>query len=291
MKNNTLYTIGIDGGGTRCRGRIRDQNGNLIAEEGAGSANVHLNFSNSLETVRGLIDLLLEKSSNLSVDRKQIALGIGLAGILALGDEDRVAHHFSDFNHVSVGSDALTACLGAHGNRDGGLIIAGTGSAGIARIKGQTICIGGRGFILGDDGSGAQIGLASLKQAVLAADGLREHTPLTRKLMTHFSDDLIAVIRWSQTAKSSDYAAFTPLVFRFANNGDAVALPIIKEAGKAIDALALAVSKLGVNRIALVGGVAGALSPYLTPSSEFDIVEADRDAVDGAIILAGGKIL
>lgn len=290
MKNDTLYTIGIDGGGTRCRGKIRDRNGNLIAEDGAGSANVHLNFYESLKTVRSLIDVLIEKSDNLSVDRKQIALGIGLAGILASGDEERVAQEFSDFNHVYVGSDALTACLGAHGDRDGGLVIAGTGSAGIARINGQAISIGGRGFILGDDGSGAQIGLASLKQAILAADGLREHTPLTHKLMAHFADDPLAVIRWSQTAKSSDYAAFTPLIFRLANNGDAVALPIIKEAGKAIDALALAVSKLGVNRIALVGGIAGALSPYLTPNSEFVMVEADRDAVDGAIMLAGGKI-
>lgn len=290
MKNDKLYTIGIDGGGTRCRGKIRDRNGNLIAEEGTGSANVHINFSESLKKVRSLIDILIEKSGNLSVDRKQIALGIGLAGILASGDEERVAQEFSDFNHVYVGSDALTACLGAHGNRDGGLVIAGTGSAGIARIKGQTIGIGGRGFTLGDDGSGAQIGLAALKQAVLAADGMREHTPLTRKLMTHFADDVLAIIRWSQTAKSSDYAAFTPLVFRFANDGDDVALPIIKDAGKAIDALALAVSKLGVNRIALVGGIAEVLSPYLTPNAEFDLVEADRDAVDGAIILAGGKI-
>ena len=59
------YTIGIDGGGTRCRGRLRNINGKILAEEEAGSANVHLNFSDSITTIKILIgnkaDLLQNK--------------------------------------------------------------------------------------------------------------------------------------------------------------------------------------------------------------------------------------
>lgn len=36
----TLYYIGIDGGGTSCRARIRDDQGNLIGEAKSGSANI-----------------------------------------------------------------------------------------------------------------------------------------------------------------------------------------------------------------------------------------------------------
>ena len=92
------------------------------------------------------------------------------------------------------------------------------------------------------------------------------------------------------SAKSGDYASFAPIVFDFANNGDDVALPIIKDAAKAIHALALAVSALGVTNIALVGGISGAISPYLSQNSKFDIVKPERDPIDGAIMLAGGNI-
>jgi glucosamine kinase len=284
------YTIGIDGGGTRCRGRLRNIDGKILAEDEAGSANVHLNFLDSITTIRILIEKLIQKTGISAIKHAEISLGLGLAGILASGDEDRVANEFLDFGNVFVTSDAVTACIGAHGDCDGGLVIAGTGTAGLARLKGKAISIGGRGFALGDDGSGARIGWDALRQALLAADCLREHTQLTYKLMSRFGNDPMAVTRWSLNAKSGDYASFAPIVFGFADKGDDVALPIIKDAGKAIDTLAMAVSKLGVTRIALVGGISGAISPYLSHNSKFDIVKPERDPIDGAIMLAGGNI-
>ena len=284
------YTIGIDGGGTRCRGRLRNINGKILAEDEAGSANVHLNFLDSITTIKILIGNLFRKAEISAIEHTEISLGLGLAGILASGDEHRVANEFLDFGRVIVASDAVTACIGAHGDCDGGLVIAGTGTAGLARLKGKAISIGGRGFALGDDGSGARIGWDALRQALLAADGLRDHTQLTRKVMARFDNDSLAITRWSLSAKSGDYASFAPIVFDFANNGDDVALPIIKDAAKAIHALALAVSALGVTNIALVGGISGAISPYLSQNSKFDIVKPERDPIDGAIMLAGGNI-
>jgi glucosamine kinase len=52
----------------------------------------------------------------------------------------------------------------------------------------------------------------------------------------------------------------------------------------------LAVSALGATNIALVGGISGAISPYLSQNSKFDIVKPERDPIDGAIMLAGGNI-
>lgn len=290
MEKILRYTLGIDGGGTRCRGRIRNQFGNILAEGEAGSANIHVNFLDSMRTIRSLIEKLGQESRIFPLNYQEMSLGLGLAGILASGDESRVAREFSDFGAVHVASDAVTACIGAHRNCDGGLVIAGTGSAGLARVKGMNIGIGGRGFALGDDGSGARIGWDALRKALLAADGIRQHTQLTQKLMTRFGNDPLAVTRWSATAKSSDYAALAPIVFSLAEKGDAVALPIIKNAGRAITDLANAISRLGVTRIALVGGMAEAILPYVSTSSEFLMVEAANDAPDGAIIMAGGVI-
>ena len=114
------YTIGIDGGGTRCRGRLRNINGKILAEEEAGSANVHLNFLDSITTIKILIGNLLRKAEISAIEHTEISLGLGLAGILASGDEHRVANEFLDFGRVIVASDAVTACIGAHGDCDGG---------------------------------------------------------------------------------------------------------------------------------------------------------------------------
>lgn len=269
---------------------MRDRSGNIIAEETLGPANVHINRTSTLSTIRGLIDLLIEKSNHRFINRSQISLGLGLAGVMTSGDKYRISQEFLDFHSVFVESDAVTACLGAHGSRDGGLVIVGTGSSAVARIDGRNIGIGGRGFLLGDDGSGARIGLEALRQALLAADGLREHTPLSRRLMANFANDPVAATRWSLTAKSNDYAAFAPSVFRSADLGDAVALPIVKEAAKSIDTLIQTLSKMGAKNIALVGGIAAPLSPYLARKSAGHLVVPERDALEGAIMLANGSI-
>jgi len=54
------------------------------------------------------------------------------------------------------------------------LVIAGTGSAAVARVGGQRgRVIGGRGFLLGDDGSIARVGAEAIRAALRAHDGGR----------------------------------------------------------------------------------------------------------------------
>jgi len=62
------------------------------------------------------------------------------------------------------------------------------------------------------------------------------------------------------------------------------------EAAKAIAALANALNALGAERIALVGGFGEPLRPYLPPDVAKRLVRSRRDAVDGAILLAGGTL-
>ena len=64
----------------------------------------------------------------------------------------------------------MIACLGAHGGRDGGIVIAGTGSVGLAMVNGREFRIGGYGFPISDEGSGAEIGLHAIRLALRAHD-------------------------------------------------------------------------------------------------------------------------
>ena len=47
----TLYYVGIDGGGTSCRARIRDQHGQLIGEGKSGSANILLGVDLAMSSI------------------------------------------------------------------------------------------------------------------------------------------------------------------------------------------------------------------------------------------------
>ena len=130
---------------------------------------------------------------------------------------------------------------------------------------GTETIIGGRGFTLGDDGSGSHIGLDAMRAAMRAYDGLGPASALTRDLVGHFGGDPVAMMRWARDAKPGDFGAFAPRVFERAAACDPVALSIVGAAARAVGVLARGVVALGAERVALVGGVGEALRPYLDP--------------------------
>jgi glucosamine kinase len=284
------FYAGVDGGGTRCRVRLRGADGTELAFTEGGSANVHFDPEGALKTIQATLDHAFMEAGLADADKADTGLGLGLAGIVSLDDSARVQTSLAGYRHIKAESDAAAACLGAHAGTDGGLVIAGTGSAGFAIVKGTMTGIGGRGFSIGDEGSAARIGWEALRQSVLAADDLAPTTKMTLHMMKRFESDPAAVTRWTATARPADYGALAPIVFLHAEKGDAAALPIIKKAVAAILNLRAALQRLGADRIALVGGLAEPLTPWIDLSAKDPFVQPLHDAADGAILLAGGKL-
>jgi len=279
------FFLGVDGGGTRCRARLRDWSGRELGHGVGPASNIYVDFDAAMPVVRATIDSVIADAA-----RQEIAVGLGLAGVSDDKEAERVAAALPGFARVVVVNDAVAACVGANGLGDGGLIIAGTGSAGIARVGARTTIIGGRGFQLGDDGSAARLGQAALRATLRALDGLEPMSELARALGQHFGGDPLRMSRWAVDAKPRDYGAFAPQVLDLASSGDARACEIAGDAAKAIAALASALNALGAERIALVGGLGEPLRPYLPPDLATRLVQPRRDAVDGAILLAGGTL-
>jgi glucosamine kinase len=219
-----------------------------------------------------------------------MAIGLGLAGFKEASDSARVAAAFPGFWRVRAANDAATACIGAHAGADGGLVIAGTGSAAIARVRAKQTIIGGRGFALGDDGSGAHIGLGALRSAMRAFDGLGPASALTDDILAEFDGDPVAMMNWALEAKPGDFGAFAPRVLERAGAQDPVALEIVAVAARAIHALMRGVIALGAERVALVGGVGEAVRPYLEPDIAALLKPPLHDATDGAILFIGGAV-
>jgi glucosamine kinase len=288
--SGALLTLGVDGGATRCRARLRDSNGSALVEAAGAAANIHVDFVAAIAVLRALVREVMDGAGLTDADRARIAIGFGLAGIEDLSDAARVVEAFPGFRLVRAANDAVTACIGAHAGADGGLVIAGTGSAAIARVKGKETIIGGRGFTIGDDGSGAHIGLDAMRAAMRAFDGLGPASALTADIIGRFGGDSVAMMRWARDAKPGDFGAFAPGVFSRAADGDRIALEIAARAAGAIGALTRGAIALGAGRVALVGGAGEALRPYLEPDIAALLKPPLHDANDGAILLAGGII-
>ena len=64
----------------------------------------------------------------------------------------------------------------------------------------------------------------------------------------------------------------------------------MRAAARAVDALIGAVRDLGAERVVLVGGLSEAIRAYLAPQSQAALRRRLFDAVDGAILLAGGVL-
>jgi glucosamine kinase len=284
-----LY-LGVDGGATHCRARLRDADGKALAEASGAAANIHVDFAAAVAAMRAVVEEVLGKAGVGDIHRGTIALGFGLAGFKQGSDQTRVATAFPGFRLVCAANDATTACIGAHAGEDGGLVIAGTGSAAIARVLGKEIIIGGRGFALGDDGSGAHIGLEALRSAMRAFDGLGPASALTDDTLAGFGGDPIAMMNWALEAKPGDFGAFAPRVFERAAEHDPVARDIALKAARAIGALTRGVVALGAERVALVGGVGDAMRPYFEPDVVARLSPPLYDPTDGAILLVGGVI-
>jgi glucosamine kinase len=289
MSGAPLY-IGVDGGATRCRARLRDAEGKALAAASGAAANIHVDFAAAVAVMRGLIDEVLGKAGVAAADRTRIAIGFGLAGFSDAGDEARVVAAFPGFGIARAANDSTTACIGAHAGADGGLVNAGTGSVAIARVAGQETIIGGRGFTLGDDGSAAHIGLEALRAATGAYDGLAPASALTGEILGQFGDDPVAMVRWAREAKPGDFGAFAPRVFRRAAERDPIALEIAAKAAHAVGVLTRRVVALGAKRVALVGGAGEALRPHLDPEIAALFSAPLHDAADGAILFVGGAI-
>jgi glucosamine kinase len=287
--SRALY-LGVDGGATRSRARLRDAEGKVLAEATGAAANIHVDFAAAEAALRALVDATLTKAGLNQTDGASIAMGLGLAGFKGATDQTRIAAAFPGFSRVQAANDATTACVGAHAGADGGLIIAGTGSAAVARVGTTETIIGGRGFALGDDGSGSHIGLDAMRSAMRAYDRIGPASALTQDLIGHFNDDPVAMMNWALSAKPGDFGAFAPRVFEHAIRQDPIALEIVRTAAHAIGVLTRGVVELGAERVALVGGVGEALRPYFEPDIAARLQAPLYDPTDGAILFVGGAV-
>jgi glucosamine kinase len=183
-------------------------------------------------------------------------------------------------------TDAKAACIGAHSGGNGGVVIIGTGSIGWAIAGAKEYRVGGWGFPVSDEGSGAWIGCEAIRRVLWACDGVIAWTAFLRAVFERFDGDARTIVRWKLTAQPRDYGSIAPTVAEYAGWGDPEAEQLMRRAAGCIDRIAGRLRQNATTRLALMGGLADKVAPFLSERTKKMLVSPLGDALSGAIYLA-----
>lgn len=278
--DNVLF-IGVDGGGTRCRAALSGLDLQPIATSERASANVHTDFNGATETALAVIsDLRITAETS-----ARIHVHLGLAGVVdgAMAKRVRAA---LPVKNVTVSDDRATTVAGVLAGNTGSVVSIGTGSF-IARVTDRGArFLGGWGFRLGDQASGAWLGHRMLMNVLLALDGILPPDGATRDVSKKFSDDPTSMLSFAKTAAPAEYAQLAPIVVNAAQAGDVTAVKLMQEGARYIKDGLKAIGHQPDEPLCLAGGLGAHYAPYLGKTLADSLTDPQGDAVAGALRLA-----
>ncbi|KEI73033.1 BadF/BadG/BcrA/BcrD ATPase family protein [Endozoicomonas elysicola] len=282
--------LGVDGGGTSCRARIADLDGNILGEGFAGSANPRTGLDSACNAIMQATREAMDKAGLRENDFGRMNAGLGLAGVNQKKERDLVLGWGFPFAGIFLETDAYAACMGAFNGQDGAILILGTGSCGASLIDGEMKTLGGWGFPISDHGSGASLGLAAVRYSLLAHEGMKEETPLSKAIMATFDNSPENAVAWQDSALPRDYGSYGPVVVEYLSKGDKLAEQLIRKSAEDAAMMIRVLHQRGANQCALVGGLSEFVMPWL-PEDVVSIATLPQgDAMHGALLMAAKLI-
>lgn len=238
--------LGLDCGGTQTVAILADADGRLIERTVVGPANARL--LSDAELAARFKELAAQFPA-------PAALGIGMAGVREEQDRRRVRRAAARAwpgvplfagNDLEIGLAAADQTPGAQKDAPARpraqpqarvLVISGTGSCCYGRAAtGATAKVGGWGHLLGDRGSGYEIGRRALRAVIRLGDRLGVWPTLGQQLLRRLQlNEPNDLVDWAQKASKAEVAALALEVFAAWEQDDPLAAAIL---GRAADTLA-----------------------------------------------------
>lgn len=279
--------IGVDGGGSKCKARLEDANGKLLAEAVAGPANPATDFAQTISSILDACHAALQKAGLATELQAQCYVVLGLAGVNIPRVKQKMQEWAHPFASLQVTTDLHIACLGAHGGEDGAILITGTGTAAFASVASEQALFSAQGFPLGDRGSGAWLGWQGVCATLDVLDGLTASSSLSDSIclqlgVTTNTDLISCCIGY----KAADYGRLAPLVLQQHAAGDPYASAIVRRGLAYIQALLQRLQQTGASRIAIIGGLAAPLLALLPDTLQQQLNPVLGPPEAGAVALA-----
>lgn len=234
------YVVGIDGGGTKTEAVIlTEQNqewGNLTVE----STNPHaVSFEQATRNMGLLLDQVFSHRETSGMECAAVCLG--LAGVDTEEERGRFLSFMESYRteknlsfRTFMNNDAQIALMATLRDDRGIIVISGTGSIAFGLTGDRRkFRVGGWGHLLGDEGSGYDIGIRTLRAAMRSHDGIEPPTVLKENIIKAYGLSAITDLRtyiYQPHLKKHDIAKFAELCIRADEAGDVTASSILDAA-------------------------------------------------------------
>lgn len=295
------FYLGIDGGGTKTKFLLGDEQ-QVLAEAVVAGSNILRSGENP---VREALHVgLSEVCATAGIQTSDITRVV--AGIAGSSNHEVRALLLAMLRQqisgdVAIMGDMVIAHHAALTGKPGVLVNSGTGSIAYGRNAGnQTARAGGWGFAISDEGSGHWIGRAAIAVAMRRYDAQKEDDGFLHHLVAAVgASGPQALAQFANSTANPDFARAFPAVLSLAAQGDVTAKEILKRAGEELADLGHAVIGRLFNSqdevlVAATGGIFRS-SPFVfetfssalhTRHSGAMISLSDADPAIGALMLA-----
>jgi len=279
------FLLGVDGGGTGTRVLLARRDGGVIGRGAAGPSALARGISSAWAEIGRAVALAFADAGLPSAPAASCALGAGLSGANHRPWHLSFIQANPGFARLELETDAFTMLLGAHAGGFGAIVASGTGSVGeVWHTDGRRASVGGWGFPIGDEGSGAWLGFHAMQHAQHAMDGRAKRGVLAQAVWTRCGNDADALLGWCAQANQFEYAQLAPLVFD-AESTDPAAAGLLVGATDALALMARALDPDGRVPLAVSGSVGQRLAPRLAADLRARLVEVADGADAGALNL------
>lgn len=222
--SDTTHYIAIDGGGSGTRIGLYDAEGALLNSQTGAACNPHeISLASAADFLAALVSGLAPGPPAF------VTVLAGISGARDPAVREAIARAICDrlphVERVIVTTDVHAHLIGNLGGRAGMVVVAGTGSS-VAALDaaGTPWLFGGRGPILGDDGSAYDLVVTALREAHREWDRSGEQSLLLKRLAAAAQcaapADLVA---WCAARAKRKIAALAPVVLDCAEAGDELA--------------------------------------------------------------------
>lgn len=268
------YVVGVDGGGTKTVAVVMGEDLRVVSSATDGPANYRsVGMGPASANIANAIGKAMRDANSTLSDVSIICMCLaGFDTDLDLPVPQGAMRLLDYTGPALMENDVVGAWAGATEAQAGVVIIAGTGSTGLGmNSHGQLWRTDGWDYILGDSGSGYQIGQAAIRAAMQALDGRGAPTLLARELKNAYGVDNAEAMRRlvdSSTFGKFEIASFAAHVAKAASDGDPTAQRILAHAGEELAVQATTIiTRLGMQDdefpVSTVGSVFKA-TPWVT---------------------------
>ena len=258
----SINFIGVDAGGTRTRALLVGPDGSVVGRGRAEGATAWSSGGSAVSAIRCAVEEALTDHDPTAVEAGVIAVAGGISSVPRLAAEVVAAWQALGLRpapHITI--DVVAAYAAATTALRGLVLTAGTGAIAALVDEGRMVRrAGGRGWLVGDEGSAVWLGVESVRAALLDLDALGPRTRLTDMVRAELEiaeDEADIATRITDVvygASPASLGRLAPQVVEIAQAGDPVATTLVDSAARHLAATAVAAAGKEQPAVVVLGG-------------------------------------